>query len=526
MASGKLSPRQKMINLMYLVLIAMLALNMSKEVLTAFGIMNNQFVENNKTATNKNDQFLAKIAQKAQDEPEQYSVVNSKAKNISKASTEFYAFLEDLKTEVKAPFEESRNDDGTLNFEGMDKGDKIDEAWFKGDKMTPRGEEIIAAFNKYRTDMFKLLDQKGKDGKQLNSSVINVLNDKFNTEAIKAKDGATKLWLDYNFKGFPAIASLAKLSSMQSDVKSLESEVLSRLLSGQQESALSFSNYRAIVVPEKTAFFSGENFKGRIVLGRVDASTKPNSVELNGTQVDKKNFKDGGVVLDFPAGNVGERELKGKFVFLENGKPVEVAIESSYAVVPKPNSATISADKMNVVYRGVDNPMTISFAGVSADKVNAGAPGLRKSGKAGSYMLKPSKGREVTITVTGTLPDGSKVSDKKKFRIKDIPRPATAISGQTGTIKKSKSSLRNGTVSAILEDFVFDLKLKVNSFKFKVPGQPTISCTGRKLNDRAKSALNRAKRGDIITIFELNTSVIGSSIRPKKASPVLVEITN
>jgi len=513
---------------MYLVLIAMLALNMSKEVLSAFGIMNNQFVENNNAATAKNKSFLEKIAQKAQDEPEQYSVVNSKAKNVSKASTEFYAYLDGLKKEIEAPYEENRDaETGDLPYESMDKGDAVDEAWFKGDGMSPKGQEVVAAFDKYRGDMLKLLDQKGKDGKQLNKTLIDMINSKFSTEKIKSKkDGATKLWLDYNFKGFPAIASLAKLSSMQSDVKALESEVLSRLLSGQQESALSFSNYRAIVVPEKTAFFSGENFKGRIVLGRVDASTKPNSVTLNGSEVDKKNFKDGGVVLDFPAGAVGERELKGKFVFLENGKPVEVAIESSYAVVPKPNSATISADKMNVVYRGIPNPMTISFAGVSANNTNASAPGLKRAGKPGQYVMTPSKGRETTITVTGTLPDGSKVSDKKKFRIKDIPRPQAAVSGVPGAVKKSKSALRNASITAVLEGFAFDLKLQVTSFKFKVPGQATITCNGRKLNDRAKAALDRAKRGESIQIFDMKTKVVGSPVKTKPASPAIVELTN
>ncbi len=516
MASGKLSPRQKMINLMYLVLIAMLALNMSKEVLTAFGIMNDKFVENNVTSASKNKDFLSKIAQKAKDEPQQYSVVNSKAKNISKTSKEFYTFLDGVKTLIESPYVEDKVD-GILPYESMDKGDHVDEKWFKGDNMTKTGEGVVAAFDKYRNDMTNLLG----DG---NDALKGVLNAKFNTEAIKAKDGAKKTWLDYNFKGFPSIASLAKVSSMQSDVKSLESEVLSRLLSGKQEEALSFSNYRAIVIPEKTAFFSGENFKGRIVLGRVDDSTKPNSVSLNGTEVDKKNFKDGGVVLDFPAGAVGERDLKGKFIFLENGKPVEVAIESSYAVVPKPNSATISADKMNVVYRGIPNPMTISFAGISDNKVSAAASGLRKSGK--GYMMTPTKGREVTINVSGTLPDGSKVSDKKKFRIKDIPRPAAAVSGAFGSIKKSKNAMKSATISAVLEDFVFDLKLKVNSFRFKVPGQPTITVNGRKLNDRAKSALARAKRGDQVSIFGLKASVVGSPIKLKDASPVIIELSN
>ncbi|MGB1270334.1 MAG: gliding motility protein GldM, partial [Flavobacteriaceae bacterium] len=275
---------------------------MSKEVLSAFGIMNNKFVENNEASAKKNNQFLAKIAQKAQDEPEQYSVINSKAKNISQTSNEFYAFLDEIKTKIEAPYVEDK-ENGILPYESMDKGFHIDEAWFAGDKLSKEGDEVVAAFDKYRNDMSGLLG----DG---NKALKDILMAKFSTDKVEDNAGVKKLWLDYNFKGFPAIASLAKVSSMQSDVKALESEILSRLLSGQQESALSFSNYRAIVVPEKTAFFNGENFKGRIVLGRVDASTKPNSVTLNGNEVDKKNFKDGGVVLDFPAGAVGERDLK------------------------------------------------------------------------------------------------------------------------------------------------------------------------------------------------------------------------
>ena len=190
----------------------------------------------------------------------------------------------------------------------------------------------------------------------------------------------------------------------------------------------------------------------------------------------------------------------------------------------KPNSATISADKMNVVYRGIPNPMTISFAGISGDKVNASAPGLRKSGK--GYVMTPSKGREVSINVTGTLPDGQKVSDKKKFRIKDIPRPQAAVSGAPGMSKKSRNSLKIATITAKLEDFVFDLNLKVSSFKFKVPGQATIICQGSKLNSRAKAALAKAKRGASVQIFDLKSSVSGSSVKLKPASPAIVELTN
>ena len=127
------------------------------------------------------------------------------------------------------------------------------------------------------------------------------------------------------------------------------------------------------------------------------------------------DIRDGGAVLNFPAGNVGENEIKGKFIFMENGEPVEIPIESSYAVVAKPNSAVISADKMNVVYRGVENPITISVPGVADNAVKASAPGLRKVKGVGKYMMAPGKGREVKITVNAKLPDGTPISSSQRY---------------------------------------------------------------------------------------------------------------
>src|SRR5690606_32524729 len=106
---------------------------------------------------------------------------------------------------------------------------------------------------------------------------------------------------------------------------------------------------------------------------------------------------------------------EGKLIFAQDGEEIEVPVNSSFATVAKPNAATISADKMNVVYRGVKNPMTISFAGIPDNKVNASAQGLSKAGGS-RYVMDATRiqGREVTINVTGTLPDGGKVSDNAK----------------------------------------------------------------------------------------------------------------
>ena len=141
--------------------------------------------------------------------------------------------------------------------------------------------------------------------------------------------------------------------------------------------------------------------------------------------------------------------------------------------------------------------------------------------------MNPGKGRTVTINASGTLPDGKPVGSKLEFRIKDIPRPAGSLRGETGSIKMPRKNLEISTVGAILEDFDFDLNLKVSGFSFKVPGQPTVKVSGGKLNARAKSALNRAKRGDAVQIFDIKAYITNNkSYKLKKVSNVFVELTN
>jgi gliding motility-associated protein GldM len=515
MAGGKLSPRQKMINLMYLVFIAMLALNMSKEVLSAFGLMNEKFEDVNKFSMDYNGSLFTQLEGLASDKPAMFSEPLKKARQIKPITDNFYKYIESLKKGIEDKFEK---DNGKLPYEAMDKGDMIDELWFEGDGYSKKGNEIIATIEKYKSDLKAVL---GNDVKY--KFIIDDINTKYNLADIKDNEGVKKKYLDYHYKGFPAIASLAKLSAMQNDVKKTEQDIYNGLIGNTQTKAASMKNYKAMVIMDKSAFFQGETVTGRVVLGRYDENTVPTSVTVNGGTVTLDN---GQAVFKLSAGSLGEHDIKGQFTFIEDGKEEPIPIEGNYVVVPKPNSATISADKMNVVYRGVDNPITVSFAGISGDKVKAAAPGLVSAGKPGKYIMRPQAGREVAINVTGTLPDGQNVSDKQVFRIKNIPGPTGALRGkETGTIKGPKSNLEVQTVNAVLEDFDFDVNLSVTGFNIKVPGQPTVVVSGNKLDGRARAAVARAQRGDVIIISEIKTKLVGSSIMLPKTAPVAWEVT-
>ena len=519
MAGNNLSPRQKMINLMYLIFIAMLALNMSKEVLSAFGLMNEKLTESNQAASERNTAFIANLEQKAIDQKEKYEPLKLKASQIKDLATNFNTYLQELKSNMSATV-----DDAT-DYEIMDKGDYLDQNFFKGDKLKPAGEEFMNQMKTFRDGVASVLaDQKGMEG------VIKDVQDKFETDPVKRGAGEQK-WLEYHYKGFPLVASLTKMTQLQADIKTTESEVLSNMLQGTLSSEVSMTNYTTLLETTKSAYFNGETFDGQIVLGRKDATTKPNRVELTldgkALTADQYTIEDGKVKLNVGTGTPGEHKIEGKLIFAQDGEDIEVEVNQSFATVPKPNSATISADKMNVVYRGVKNPMTISFAGISDNNVNARAQGLSRV-RGSKYVMDATRvqGREVTINVTGKLPDGQPVSDRATFRIKDLPKPTGTIRGEDGAVKMQRNSLEISTIGAKFDDFDFELPLRVTGFKFKVPGQPTINVSGSKLDSRAKSALRKAKRGSGVQIFDIQAKAGGVSVILKKVSPVFVELTN
>lgn len=516
MAGGKLTPRQKMINLMYLVFIAMLALNMSKEVLSAFGLFNEKYEKSNLAAVQTNQQILDALNQKATDDASNFGEPKKIADKVVGLTKTFYDYVGKLKSSVTEGVELDA-ETGKLPYESMDKADAINNAWFKGDEYTDKGKEIVATINKYRTDMVAAI---GKDKKY--APIVADIESKFNTDDVKVKGAAKPYpYLDYHYRGFPGIASLTKLTAMQSDAKTAESNVLNALIGNTAIAQASMSNYKAIVVLDKSAFFQGETVTGRVVLGRYDESTVPTSVVVNGNRV---NIENGMAMIKFGAGSIGEQKIGGKFTFMEDGKPIEIPIEGNYVVVPQPKEATISADKMNVVYRGVVNPMTISFAGISDNNVTASAPGLSKASAPGKYNMSPGQGTEAIISVTAKLPDGKTANSKKTFRVKGIPAPVGAIGGEMYTVKGAKSRLEVSQVTAKLPDFDFDVKLNVTSFTFKVPGQAAVIVSGDRVNAQCKAALARAGRGDVVTISDIKTQLVGSSIMLPRTAPVIYEI--
>ena len=519
MAGGKQTPRQKMINLMYLVFIAMLALNMSKEVLSAFGSINEKLDRANTSYESKNTLALAEISKKA-DENDEFKAAAATANAASQLSKTYNDYIALQKEMLLSEVEDN------TDYETMDTSGYLDALYYEGGKITEAGQEYLDQMDTYKNGMVALLGDA-------NPTLTSQINVDFSSADIIDGDGVTKNYISYNYVAFPLVSSLTKMTQIQNDIKSVENELFSTLLSGNLKALAKMDNYETVMTTSKGAYYTGSTFDGMLSLGRVDASTKPARVELlvDGKEIKANQFEyDGGrVVLKVGTGSVGDHKITGKLVYMQDGNEVEVLVDKKFTTINKPNNATIAADKMNVVYRGVSNPMTITFAGIQDNKIRANAAGLTRV-KGSAYAMNPGAGREVTINVSGTLPDGDPVRDSATFRIKDIPRPTGTIRGEDGDggcVRMQRQGLEKSSVGAALQDFDFDLKLNVTGFSFKVSGQPTIKVNGRKLNSQASGALKRAKRGETLQIFDITANIAGnSSYKLKKISPICIELTN
>ena len=529
--AGKETPRQKMINMMYLIFIAMLALNLSKQILQSFGTMNEELTETNVELVDRNQQFMQGLEEKAQEQAEKYMSLKVKADSIRYISTALYDYLESIK-EGAFKSAESKGISRT-NYSKLDNTSYYTSLFFDGENYKSAGMEFLDQMTNFRTNFVQIARS---DPKLV--SIADEVDSKFSIGDIEVDDGKPRKYLDYHYKDMPLIVGITKLSLLQSTLQNIEAQLLSTMLEGKLKIEASLTNFDAIVVPDKNAFFVGENFTGRIILGKNDPTLKADKVIINGIELDEESMQEGQTIIKFPAGPIGEREVLGEFQFTEEGEIIKIPVESKYTVVPKPNNATISADKMNVVYRGVSNPFTISFAGISANNISANTPGLKK-GKTifdkgrkktlngpSDYELDLTKlpaelrGKTVVdIVVTGKLPDGEVVVSKIPFRIKPLPTPFGNLDKRNPeTI--TKVELKNSEITATFgEDFDFDLPLRVQSFKITIEGEGSFQCDGSELSGPAKRAIDRARRNSLVRVSEIRTRAIGSTTEVSNALP-------
>ncbi len=499
-------PRQLMINIMYLVLTAMLALNVSAEIFNAFKIVDNGLVKSNKALSESNSALPALIRDGAKKKPslEQYAERIDPARDAAKTlSAEIEALVNDMI-------------DGSGNINGIvDDGDwvikdgvKTELRGKKNNDATTRilvnegkGEELKGKLNEYRDLIISLVDE-GKDREEFLREIPEIIDDETWKEKGVGKKDYT--WAKFNFDRMPLQAVLPILHKFQNDVVSLESSFLGYLANKVGTTTdVVLDKFTVVSAPEKTYVIDGEEFSTDVFLS-ASASAESNtgiSIRVNGQTLQVNS--DGVATFSQRASGIGKK------TYLVEGSirnPVTDEVQSfkrEYEYEVGQRSAAISASKMNVFYVGVDNPVEVSVAGVPSSQVNVsvsgdGAPTISKNSD-GTFTVKATRatGNKVGAVVTVSAPG---FSASKDFRVKAIPDPVPTLSNQRGGAMSSGQFKAQGGILPVLEGFDFDARCTLDGFRIvrAAPrADPEVeSNPGASYSDAARRIVAKATAGD------------------------------
>lgn len=515
MAKGKQSPRQKMINLMYLIFIAMMAMNVDREVLRSFEDVNKSFEQSIALTEENNTTFYNNMELKAEDDPD-YAGTVAKAKSLKGDVDAFVSYVDGLKAKLEPEEAPKTNSEGEVetNYNALQNTEAIVQLFFKeeGKGNVESGNTEAQSFVKQIADLKQKFINAGLDEKRVNSV--------FNTES--TSKNKNKTWVTDKFYEQPMIAALTNLTKIQADARTEEGNAIRQMLASKLEEKIEFTTTTLLVdVPD--VIKEGTQKEAFLAIGAYNDEVG-GSITLNGKEYPLTAGK-ATIPLSSAKGN---HTFSGKVKYtLPNGTVKEEEFSESYAVVSEtletaPSGGSISADKMNVVYRGVTNPLTATINGADGP-ISMSASTGSLSGSNGSYNYVVSGGSKVTFTASAKTSSGKTVTERKEFRIKPIPAPQGQIRGKNA-LTVAKSSLKRLQVEASIPDFEFPVSFTVTSFKVKVPGQKTVSVNGSSLSGVGR-ILDQVKAGDAVNIFDIEAKASGlGNTRIPNIAPVVIDV--
>ncbi|MBL0032912.1 MAG: gliding motility protein GldM [Bacteroidetes bacterium] len=543
MAGGKLSPRQKMINMMYLVLTALLALNVTKEVINAF-VTINESVELSKDNIDKKNQTTYEYFKKQMElDAAKYTAVNNQAQNIRKGATDLNKFIDDLKVKLIRTAEKLDEGVPTPKLPDMENKEDYDSPTHimigDDDAQGKKGEAVVLR-NKLEAYK-KLIIANAPKGSEADyqKRMDNLLSTK---DPVKKEDGKGT-WELVSFYHNPVVATVALLTKFQSDVRNAESQVIDDLLGSVDRNIVKLDKLAAKVIANSTVVTIGSDYQADVFLSATSSTMVP-EVFIGATWDSVKHDKIGGSPTALPVeggyakysdrpSSEGEKKWNGVIrVQKPDGSYEGYNFSASY-VAQKPSSV-VAAEKMNVLYIGVDNPMAISVPGVSNNQVFpsiAGAGGSLKPNSAaggGHFIATVTTVGEAKINVTAEIGGKKMPMGEFKYRVKRVPDPVATISNSKGG-PINKSMLAAGTLIPQLENFDFELFFKITGFKMSIfaKGKDLIEyeSTGNQLTPQMRDAIAKLRAGDKVFIEYIKAKMAtGADQSTRSLSPMAFTI--
>ena len=448
------SPRQKMINLMYVVLMAMLALNVSNEVLNGFSIVEESLNRTTENAAKENLAIYEDFDQQMQANPQKVREWYEKAQRVKLASDSLYNLAAELKQAIAYEADGSDGNPAKLiNKEDLEAANQVMLAPGRG-----RGESLKQAIDIYREGILKMVTDTAQQRRIASDLTTEV-----------PSTGLGKNWQEYMFESMPATAAITLLSKLQSDVRNAEKEVLHTLVQNIDVKDIRVNALDAFVIPNSQTIVRGDKFSAHIVMAAVDTTQVPEIYIGN----QKMDLEDG--LYETICSRTGDFTLSGYIQTINgNGDAIRRDFSQKYTVVDP--SATVSADLMNMLYAGYSNPISISVPGVPQNKITATMTNgtLTPTGP-GKYIARPSKiGQDATITVMSTNTGRPQQMGQFTFRVRRLPDPTPYINikDEQGNPNRFKGGgMSKGLlmglegIGAAIDDGILDIGFRVLSFE-------------------------------------------------------------
>ena len=490
------SPRQKMINLMYVVLMAMLALNVSTEVLDGFSLIEDSLKRTTQSVARKNELMYNSFDEQMQTNPAKTREWYEKALEVRRLSDSLYVFTETLKNAIVKEADGEKGDvDYIRDKEDLEAASQVMLSPSRG-----KGEQLYHAINSFRTKMLTMVNDDQK------KQIISV---NLSTDVPSEANG--KNWQEYMFESMPTVAAVTMLTKLQSDIRYAEGEVLHTLMANIDENDVRVNALNAFVIPNAQTIVRGNRFKANIVMAAVDTTHIP-EVYIGGEKVTLNNG-----IYETVCSRTGDFTLSGWLqTETSTGEQIRREFLQKYSVIEP--TATVSADMMNVLYAGYDNPISISVPGAPLTSISATMTGgSLKQTAPGKYVARPSKiGQDAVVTVFSINNGQKQQMAQYTFRVRKLPEPTPFIAIKDengnadhysgGNITKSKLLAAN-RIGAAVDDGILHIPFRVLSFEivlFDNMGNavPLVS-NGADFSTQQKDALKSLTRGRRLYISHL-----------------------
>lgn len=513
---ARMSPRQKMINLMYIVLTAMLALNVSSDVLNGFTLVEDGLKRTNSNVSDRNAALYMQLEEFTRQNPQKGKLWLDKAADVRRQTLSLYKYIDSLKLAIVRDADGVDGKvDNILNQDNLEASSKVMVTYGNGAKL----ERRLAAYRKYIAAY--IADPKKQ------AAIQKALA----TEPVLQKGSMIKVpWVSGMFENMPVVASVTLLSKLQNDLLFAEGEALQTLVASVDAGDVRVNKLDAFVIPNSKLVMRGGKYSADIVLAAVDTTQRP-AIFVNGRQLPANTR-----TYEFMAGQTGTFTYSGYLdVTRGDGTTSRYPFQSDYTVIEP--TATVSATMMNVLYAGINNPISISVPGVAQNAVSATMTNGSLTRSGDHWNAHPTRvGAECVITVTATLEGRSQTVSTSTFRVRKLPDPTAYIAykdskGNENHYKGSKPFAKSlllaaDGLDAAIDDDLLNVHYSVVDFETIVfdsmgNAMPEKSA-GARFSERQKTSFRRLSRGKRFYITRIRAKGPDGIVRDLSPMEVIV----